>query len=106
MQVSTGGGQFPQWISGGRDLAYIYNERKLVAAEIIGSGLRKSVGSSRFLFGGHALPALPGYDGIDESGTPVYLTSDGKRALLAVPKDIDRVTPLTLVLNWTAELKK
>jgi hypothetical protein len=41
-----------------------------------------------------------------ESGTPVYLTSDGKRALLAVPKDIDRVTPLTLVLNWTAQVKK
>ena len=106
VQVSTGGGQFPQWISGGRELAYINNERMLVAAEIIGSGSRKSVGNSRFLFGGHALPALPGYGGVDESGTPVYLTSDVKKVLLAVPSDIDRVTPLTLVLSWTAELKK
>jgi Tol biopolymer transport system component len=106
VQVSTGGGQFPQWISGGRELAYVNQEQKLVATEIVGSGSEKSVGNSLLLFGGHALPALPGYDGVDESGSPTYLTNDGKEVLLAVPTDVDRVTPLTLVLNWTAELKK
>lgn len=106
VQVSTGRGQFPQWLSGGSELAYINDERKLVAASMVGSGSQRSVGSSRLLFGGRTLSALPGYDGVDESGTPVYLTNDGKRVLLAVPTDLDRITSLTLLLNWTAELKK
>ena len=35
-----------------------------------------------------------------------YVTSDGQRFLVNVPIDEPTSTPMTVVLNWTASLKK
>jgi hypothetical protein len=58
------------------------------------------LGRARALFGGNPLPALPGYEGDREGSTPVYLTPDGTKIVLAVPTDLEAVVPLTLVTNW------
>jgi hypothetical protein len=99
-QVTSGGGLLPQWINGGRELAYVNAEHKLVAVEMTRSGDQLTVGRSRQLFGGRSLPTLPGLEGDREGSAPVYITPDGTRVLLAVPTNLDAVTPLTLLTSW------
>ena len=98
-QVTSGGGLLPQWINGGRELAYVNAEHKLVAVEMTRSGDQLTVGRSRQLFGGRPLPTLPGLEG-DREGSAPAATPDGTRVLLAIPTNLDAVTPLTLLTNW------
>jgi eukaryotic-like serine/threonine-protein kinase len=100
LQVTSGGGQHPQWINGGRELAYVDGERKLFAAEIIREGKQLTLGRTRALFWGNPLPVVPGVEGDREGHAPVYLTPDGAKIVLAVPTDLDAVVPLTLITNW------
>jgi dipeptidyl aminopeptidase/acylaminoacyl peptidase len=100
LQVTSGGGLLPQWFNGGRELAYVNAEHKLVAVEMTRSGDQLTVGRSRQLFGGRPLPALPGLEGDREGSSPVYITPDGTRVLLAVPTNLDAVTPVTLLTSW------
>jgi Tol biopolymer transport system component len=100
LQVTSGGGLDPAWINGGREIAYITAEHKLVAVEVTRTGDQLTIGRSRPLFGGRPLPALPGDEGDREGSAPVYITRDGARVLLAVPTNLAAVTPLTLVTNW------
>jgi Tol biopolymer transport system component len=100
LQVTSDGGEHPQWINAGRVLAYVNAERKLFAAEIIRNGNQVTLGRRRALFGGNPLPVLPGSEGDREGETSVYLTPDGAKIILAVPTDLDAVVPLTLVTNW------
>jgi Tol biopolymer transport system component len=100
LQVTSGGGQHPQWINGGRELAYLNEERKLFAVAVDHTSNQLTLGPVRPLFGGNPLPALPGNEGDREGSTPVYLTPDGTKVVLAVPTDLDAVVPLTLVTNW------
>ena len=96
LQVTSGGGEHPQWISGGRELAYINPQRELVAVEMTRNGDQLTIGRSRKLFGGRPLPAQPGNEGDREGASPVYISPDGTRILLAVPTNLDAVVPLTL----------
>jgi serine/threonine protein kinase len=105
LQVSSGGGQHPNWIKGGAELVYINNEHKLVSVEMTRAAGQLAIGRPRLLFGGRPLPVLPGEEGDREGGSPVYITSDGSRILLAVPTNMDSVTPLTLITNWAARLQ-
>ena len=93
------------WINGGRELAYVNDQRKLVAVEMRSSGMQMEVGQARMLFGGQTLPVLPG---IEEAGnasaSPVYMSPDGKRIVIAVPTDLSSERPLNLVTNWTGNL--
>jgi eukaryotic-like serine/threonine-protein kinase len=100
LQATSGGGQHPQWINGGRELAYLNDEHKLFAAEIIRTDDQLTLGRTRVLFGGNPLPALPGSEGDREGQASVYLTPDGAKIVLAVPTDLDAVVPLTLITNW------
>jgi Tol biopolymer transport system component len=103
-QISSDGADFPQWLEGGRKLVYINAGRKLISVDINSKGQELEIGQSHSLFGGHPLPAVP--QDSSSWGTPVYITSDGKRILLPVPLEESPPPPLTLVTNWTAELKK
>ena len=106
LQVSSGGGQMPEWVMGGRALAYINDTHNLVLVDMIDKQPQMEIGRPRLLFGGHPLPVLPGFDASGEGGTPVYLTQDGKRLLLAIPTDFGSITALTLVTDWTAAFTK
>jgi serine/threonine protein kinase len=106
LQVSTAGGQSPNWLNGGRELAYINADRKLVVAQLNGGGQQLQIGQTRELFGGRPLPVTPGYIFDAQTAPPAYITSDGKRIILPIPTDLDSVRPLNLITHWTAGLKK
>jgi serine/threonine protein kinase len=100
-QVSTNGGVQPRWRRDGKELFYLASDRKLMAVPVrSGSSFEfgvpvplfatKTVGGSAFSSGySHQ------YD----------VTPDGQRFLLNTEAD-GSATPITVVLNWTAPLKK
>jgi serine/threonine protein kinase len=106
LQISAGGGQFPNWLNGGGELAYVNSDRKLMVAQLTASGQQLQVLQTRSLFGGRPLPVMPGYVFDSQTAPAVYITPDGKRIILAIPTDLDAVKPLSLITNWTAGLKK
>jgi Tol biopolymer transport system component len=91
-RVSTGGANSPKWGRDGREIFYLSANRELVAVPV------------------RTAPAL-------ELGTPVTLftligpawnsfdvSADGKRFLAVVPEVVANEQPLTVVLDWTAEI--
>lgn len=104
-RYSSEGATDPQWLAGGRELVYVNAERKVATVDVNTNGQELEIGQTRVLFGGHPLPALP--HGPDVEHSPVYLyharwqahPSAGSGGRSSSP-------PLTLVTNWTAELRK
>jgi hypothetical protein len=96
-RISTGGGRFPQWGAGGRELFYTSPELKLIAVNLkVG---RDSVEPSA----PHELFQLPVFNG--SAVSPYEATPDGQRFLLLTsPEPESRA--LTLIVNWPALLRK
>jgi serine/threonine protein kinase/Tol biopolymer transport system component len=94
-RISTGGGAFPQWAAGGRELFYVSRDVKLMAVTLNPAGASLEVSLPRELFGLRATVAGP---------NPYEATPDGQRFLIsdvAVSPE-----PLTVIVNWSALLKK
>jgi Tol biopolymer transport system component len=95
-QVSTAGGYRPRWRGDGREIYYIGPDLTLMAAEVDGTGSEFHVGSVKPLFRTHAV------------SNPAYaydVTPDGQRFLIN-SLEAEESTPITLVVNWNAALKK
>ena len=103
-QISTAGGRFPRWSRDGRELFYISTDQKLMAVPVkLGDGPGPSLqaGSPQPLFDITSIPTT-----IRFSYEP---TMDGRRFLVDVPAGGGGggvTTPITMVLNWTAGLRK
>ena len=97
-QVSQNGGAFPVWSADSREIYFVspLPPVQIEAAQVNTRGEEFQVENVR--------PLLPG-PSIAAAGQLFDLTQDGKRFLLLRPP-IAESAPLTLVLNWTAELKK
>ena len=94
-QVSTNGGDNATWRRDGKELFYWRNDQMLTAVEVKPQGSEFQVGAAKPLFR-LSSPAL---------GMPYDVSPDGQRFLVNyLPEDTS--TPLTLVVNWTAEVKK
>jgi hypothetical protein len=95
-QVSTGGGQYPQWGAGGRELFYVSPENKLMVASLkLGADFVEPSAP-------HELFPLPI---VDTGLSPYDTTPDGQRFLVrAAPGKAGE--PLTVIVNWTALMKK
>jgi len=94
-QVSISGGSLPVWRRDGRELYYLAADNRMMAVNIreVGKGLE--IGPPRLLFQPDlARLALPWYD----------VTPDGRRLLFCVLGPRGNL-PLTVVLNWTSELR-
>ncbi len=95
-QVSTSGGSFPLWSRDGKELYFIGPDRKLMAVEIK-AGDTFEAGTPKPLFDSHfgRIAEFPWYD----------VTKDGR---FLIPAEVEQVgsVPITVVLNWTAGLKK
>ena len=91
-QVSTTGGRNPRWTSGGRELVYVElpDKRKVVEIRTAPS-FQASVPKDLF-----ATPRAYGSD----------VSRDGQRLLVNMPAAEVAPNPMTIVLNWTEELKK
>jgi eukaryotic-like serine/threonine-protein kinase len=103
--VSTGGGVEPHWRRDGRELYYVSPPPiKLMAVDV------KTQGAMFEASAPHALFDMTGYPfgGLSPfSTTGAYAPSaDGQKFLASVRPTVEVSNPLTIVLNWTAGLKK
>ncbi len=99
-QISSGGGGPPKWRSDGRELFYA-NAGKLMAVEVKTGAETFEAGTPKQLFEIRAA-ALSGSGG----AAAFDASADGRRFLVAIPVQEASFTPITLVLNWTADLKR
>jgi eukaryotic-like serine/threonine-protein kinase len=96
-RISTSGGVCPQWRGDGKELYYQALNNKLMAAPVT-SGASLAVGAPV------AIVEFP-YNGIAE--TPSYSVSrDGRRFLLNATVEAETNSPLTVLVNWMAGMKK
>jgi Tol biopolymer transport system component len=99
--ISTDGGAQPQWRRDGKELFYISADRKLMAVDVKGNGSTFEAAVPKALFDLRLqTPALPGPRNF------YIAAADGKRFLVASVSEERITTPTTVVLNWTADLKK
>jgi serine/threonine protein kinase/Tol biopolymer transport system component len=94
-QVSFTGGNWPRWRRDGKELFYSAPGNRLMGAAVNGSGSAFEVTAARSLFQAPATVA-GGY----------ALSTDGERLLINTLVEDRTPVPITLVLNWTAALKK
>jgi hypothetical protein len=100
-QVSTNGGRQPRWRRDGKELFYLSPDRKLMAVPISGEPAL-AVGTPKVLFG---VPFGPSGSEVATAPYQYDVAADGERFLLLVPPENSAV-PITVVLNWTAGVKK
>jgi Tol biopolymer transport system component len=103
-QVSTNGGTQAEWRRDSRELFYLAPDRKLTAVPIKG-GPSFEAGAPQGLF------EMPPYTAAWLAGgggaLRVYaVATDGQRFLIGVPVGEESSPPITVILNWTAGLKK
>jgi hypothetical protein len=96
-QISTAGGTDSRWRRDGRELFYIGPDGKFMAAEVSAKAGTFEVGQVRALFSGMFSGAGFLYDA----------APDGQSFLAVLaPEQTADAQPITVVQNWTAELKK
>jgi Tol biopolymer transport system component len=94
-QVSKDGGTNPKWRADGKEIIFGFN-RAMMSVDVNGSGAGFQMGTAKQLF---TFPANNGWD----------VTGDGKQFMIIVPPGEGQQTvstPITVVLNWQADLKK
>ncbi len=94
--VSTNGGYEPRWRADGREIYYLSEDRKLTAVSV---GAGPSFGIPKTLFQTRAS------SGVTANRTHYVPSRDGQRFLINMAADAV-ASPITIVLNWSAALKK
>jgi hypothetical protein len=95
-QVSTAGGTDPQWRPDGKEIFYRAANLSLKAAEVTLSAGAVQVGAVHDLFAMRSRP----------NARANYATADGQRFLVNTVVEEATPTPITLLINWPALLKK
>ena len=96
-QVSTDGGYEPRWRADGREIYYLSEERKLMAVSV---GTAPAFGVPKVLF----QTRVP--EGVTSRRTHYVPNRDGQRFLINTQTGDLLPNPITVVLNWQAELRK
>jgi hypothetical protein len=96
-QISSGGGAIPVWRGDGKELYYLAYDDKIMSAEPNARGTFEGV-APRPLFQSPVKPT--------GSGNPYVPTRDGSRFLVLAAAEANNPAPMTVVLNWTADLKR
>jgi Tol biopolymer transport system component len=89
--ISTGGGTQPRWRADGTELFYVAPDSMLMAVRVR-TGATFDAGATVPLF--------------RLRGTAYDVTRNGERFVTNDPTGPDKSPPITVVLNWTAELRK
>jgi hypothetical protein len=100
-KISNSGGEFPRWRHDGRQLFYLSGGRKLMAAGVKGAEHAFEMSAPEPLFDSHAAGSNPGWNFF-----PYAVAADGKRFLVNTTVGDTVETPLTVVVNWLAAVKK
>jgi Tol biopolymer transport system component len=96
-QVSTSGGADARWRGDGKELYFLDPSDSVMAVDVDTSGGAPRLGVPHILF-----QAL----GVQRQVGTYVVSRDGKRFLINSGSTKQGTEPLTLVTNWTAELKK
>jgi len=96
-QVSKDGGTSPKWRRDTKELFYLDGSDNIVAVDVAASGDAVNLGVPHILF--QSVGIQRDYGAYDVS-------ADGKKFLINSGNLAQGGDPLTLVQNWTAELKK
>ena len=99
-QISIAGGTQPEWRRDGKELFYISADGKLTAVPVTTDGATFSAGTPRGLFDVEVPEPNPPFP------TDYAVTADGQRFLVNTVVDQPTRPALTVILNWTADLKK
>jgi eukaryotic-like serine/threonine-protein kinase len=103
-QISTEGGNYPRWARSGKELFYLTDEGTVMAVDVRTDGPAFGAGTPRALFKTNALFGDHAGGG---SEMPYDVTADGQRFIVNERlAPANQSTPLTVVLNWQAALKK
>jgi eukaryotic-like serine/threonine-protein kinase len=89
-QISTAGGAFPRWRRDGKELFYLAHDHHLMAVPL-------HTGAT--IEAGTPVPLFP-----VEAGVFCDVTADGQRFLIKTTSGIPPL-PITVVLNWTADIR-
>ena len=105
-RLSSAGGAFPRWQQDGRTLFYLAPDKKLMAVAVNVHAGALDVGAVQPLFETHAM--IEGdYNPTIVPGFPYDVSADGQRFLINTAlQQTASAPPITLVVNWTAGLKK
>jgi Tol biopolymer transport system component len=96
-QVSKGGGLHPQWRGDGKELFYLAADLSKLISVAMKPGGSFEAGAPTLVFAGR----------FDTGITAQFsVTPDGQRFLISVPMLADGSSPPTVILDWTAALKK
>ena len=101
--VSNGGGSQPRWRRDGKELFYITPDSTLVAVSVTANGANFQLGAPKALFRTTALGGTGGAPGLSWRWD---ISPDGQRFLINSELDGATASPVTMVLNWEAALKK
>jgi eukaryotic-like serine/threonine-protein kinase len=106
-QVSTGGGIYPRWRRDGHELFYVAPDNRMMAAPIrvAADGRSLSPGAPVALFATRLTTGNTGNAGYT-SRAQYAVAPDGRFLLIATTDDAAAASPITIVQNWTAGLKK
>jgi eukaryotic-like serine/threonine-protein kinase len=96
-QVSSNGGITPKWRRDGKELFFLDPQDNIVAVDVNTSGSAVKLGAPHTLF-----QAV----GIQRDFGPYDVSADGKKFLINSGNLKEGMEPVTLVQNWTSELKK
>lgn len=97
-QISTAGGIDPRWRRDGTEIFYLALDNKLMAASVNGKGAGFEVSGVKPLFTARIVLPRVGYQ--------YDVSSDGQRFLVNTAPEQEAATPITVVLNWPAGVKK
>jgi Tol biopolymer transport system component len=96
VQLSTSGGIYPRWRRDGKEIFYIDTTSRMMAAPVDGRGSQFEVGAETLLFDVRLLRGDWPYD----------VSGDGQRFIVSTRVEQSSSAPLTVVVNWTAGLRK
>jgi Tol biopolymer transport system component len=101
-QISTEGGDQPQWRRDGKELFFLAPSRKIMAVSVQDQATFQP-GIPQALF-----EAAVNMSGLSDSRSRFVFTADGQRVLVIVNlgQEAGMSSPINVVLNWNAELKK
>lgn len=96
-QVSSSGGTRPRWRKDGKELFFFSPDQQVMAVDVGRNGASLQLGAPRVVIKAATVNA---------SGGPYTVSGDGKKFILNTLLPQALTEPLTLITNWTADLKQ
>jgi serine/threonine protein kinase len=98
-RISSNGGMQPKWRGDGQELFYIADDGQMMSVAVKTGGPEFEDGTAKALFKTRMLARSRLFHEYD-------VTADGQRFLIGTLIGESKATPPTVILNWTADLKK